>query len=108
MEYTAEQQLKELILSRYKSIHAFTKLIGIPHSTFDSILKRGILNANISNILKITNELNIDIESLVEGELVTRGKKRFPTATNVDSDDFKETEFNDIANYIEFVKRKHE
>ena len=106
---SVEYNLKKLILSRYKSIHAFTQLIGIPHSTFDSILKRGLLNANIGNILKITKELNIDMEALAEGQLVehTKSKPKIVVA-NLDCDDFTETEFNDIANYIEFVKNKRD
>ena len=35
----------------------------------DSILKRGIANSNITNVMKITKELEIDTESLASGEI---------------------------------------
>lgn len=106
---SVESRLKELILSRYKSVHAFTQIIGIPHSTFDSILKRGILNANVGNILKITRELNIDVEALADGQLIDHARNKIKTVVaNLDGDDFTETEFNDIAKYLEFVKDRRD
>lgn len=39
-------------------------------TTLDSILKRGIANSNIINVMKITKELNIDTESLASGIII--------------------------------------
>lgn len=69
---SAEERLKELILTKYKSIREFTSSIEMPYSTFDSILKRGIANSNIANVLKISSALNIDTEKLVLGEIVRK------------------------------------
>ena len=66
---TLEEQLKAEILSKYKSIRAFTQQFGISYSTLDSIFKRGIKNAGIDTILKIFGALNIDIESVKSGSL---------------------------------------
>lgn len=66
-----ETKLKTLILSRYKSVLDFSKSINMPYSTIDSIFKRGVINANINNIIKICSELNIDAERLAAGEIVT-------------------------------------
>lgn len=66
---TLEEQLKAEILSKYKSIRAFTQQFGISYSTLDSIFKRGIKNAGIDTILKIFGALNIDIESVKTGSL---------------------------------------
>lgn len=66
---TLEDQLKAEILSKYKSIRAFTQQFGISYSTLDSIFKRGIKNAGIDTILKIFGALNIDIESVKTGSL---------------------------------------
>ena len=43
-----EERLKQLILSKYKSIRAFTKEVNIPYSTVDTMLKRGISGTNNS------------------------------------------------------------
>lgn len=64
---TIENKLKELILTRNKSLREFTLKIGMPYSTFDTILKRGVDKANIINILKICNELNISADKLANG-----------------------------------------
>ena len=62
-----EDSLKELILSRYKSLREFTLKIEMPYSTLDTILKRGVDKANIVNILKICDELNISADKLANG-----------------------------------------
>lgn len=69
-----EEELKALILTRYKSIREFTTKINMPYSTMDSVLKRGVNKANITNIIKICRELNIDTEKLADGEIVTINK----------------------------------
>ena len=68
---TTEEKLKELILSRYQSIREFTIAIDIAYSTFDTIMKRGIRNANVSNVIKICNALHISADALADGEIAT-------------------------------------
>lgn len=74
---TIENQLRELILLKYGSLREFTFNIGLPYSTLSTILKNGIMTANISNVVKICNALSIKIDELVEGRLVenTPGEK---------------------------------
>ena len=60
-----EDRLKSLILERYGSVREFTMSINMPYSTFDTILKRGIQNATVSNIIKICEALNISADSLL-------------------------------------------
>lgn len=62
-----EIKLKEMIIKKYGSLKKFCEIINMPWTTLDSILKRGIANSNISNVLKITKELNINTELLVAG-----------------------------------------
>lgn len=62
-----EIRIKEIIIERYGSIKKFCEIINMPWTTLDSILKRGIANSNITNVLKITKELNINAELLVAG-----------------------------------------
>ena len=65
-----ETKLKEMIIEKYGSLAKFASEIDMSWTTLDSILKRGILKANIINVLKITNKLGIDTEELGEGSIV--------------------------------------
>lgn len=73
---TIETELKNLILNRYGSILEFTNKINIPYSTLDSIFKRGILNSNIANIIKVSSELNISVDALANGEIISLENKK--------------------------------
>ena len=65
-----EEKLKGLILSRYRSLREFTNVIDMPYQTMDSILKRGVDKASISNIIKICKALDISADELANGNLV--------------------------------------
>lgn len=67
-----EIELKELILSRYKSVRDFAISIEMPYSTLDSIFKRGVSNASITNIIKICETLFISADDLARGKIVHR------------------------------------
>jgi len=67
---TIEEKLKEYILSYYKSIREFTQKADIPYSTMDGILKRGIGNSSIGNILKVCQALNISADELGNNRIV--------------------------------------
>ena len=64
-----EEDLKSIILSRYKSVNDFANAIGVPQSTIASIFKRGIDKAGVQTILKIFNALDLDVESISTGKL---------------------------------------
>ena len=70
-----EQALKELIISKYGNLSKFCEAIDMPWTTLDSILKRGVSKANIANIIKITQELNIDTENLAAGVITSKKEK---------------------------------
>lgn len=71
---TLEEQLKAIILEKYKSVRAFTQEISVPYSTLDNILKRpnGIKNAGVGLMLKIFDALDLDIESIPTGILAPK------------------------------------
>ena len=62
-----EQQLKDLVINKYGSIRNFALQIEMPYSTVDSIFKRGILNASVTNIIRICDVLEISVDSLSRG-----------------------------------------
>lgn len=68
-----EERLKTLIIERYGNLKAFVVKIDMPWTTLDSILKRGVRKANVANIIKIAEELDIDVESLANGAIKEKG-----------------------------------
>ena len=64
-----ENQIREMINSRYGSLTAFCKKIDVPNTTIDTILKRGIGKANVLNVIKMCNELGLSVDSLKHGIL---------------------------------------
>ena len=65
-----EDQLKNLILSRYRSIREFTLIIDMPYTTIDSIFRRGIGNSSVANVIKICKALGISADGLADGKIV--------------------------------------
>ena len=66
-----EEIIRTLILQRYGTLRAFTKEIGMAQSTFATIMRRGIHNASIDNVLKICNALQISADALAEDKIVS-------------------------------------
>ena len=67
---TIEDKLKIYILSKYKSIRKFTESAKIPYTTIDGMLKRGILNSNIKNVILVCRTLGISADELINGKIV--------------------------------------
>ena len=67
-----EEKLKSLVLSRYSSIREFSIALDMPYSTLDSIFKRGVDNASVSNIIRICEALSISADELAAGRIVSR------------------------------------
>lgn len=76
-----ELRIKEMIINKYGSLKKFCEIIDMPWTTLDSILKRGIANSNITNVMKITKELNIDTESLASG-MITPSLSKIDVSSN--------------------------
>lgn len=75
---TKEEQLKAIILTKYKSINAFAVSLNISPSTINSVLRRGIDGASIQVMLKVFDALDLDIESARTDTL--KEKKKDPPA----------------------------
>jgi hypothetical protein len=72
---TIEEKLKKHILTKHKSIREFVKYADLPYSTVDGILKRGIANSSIGNVLKICKALQISADELANGKIVPTSKQ---------------------------------
>lgn len=81
-----EKKIKDLIMEKYGSVRQFALKIGVPYTTIDSILKRGIDNSNVSNVIKMCKALNISIDKSFESnDLISN--INFDNASPVDIDD---------------------
>ncbi len=69
---TLELNIKNMIIEKYGSLKKFADKINMSWSTLDSILKRGFINSNINNVIRITEELNISAEALAEGNITEK------------------------------------
>lgn len=101
-----ESNVKSLIIEKYGSMKKFCETIDMPWTTLDSILKRGIANSNITNVLKITRELGIDAEKLVDGHISYVDNTPITLAAHFDGDEYTESEMDEIRQFAEFVKNK--
>lgn len=63
-----ENKLKNLIIEKFGSVRQFSIKIDIPYTTVDSILKRGIDNSNVRNVIKMCKALNLSIDSLLDSK----------------------------------------
>lgn len=63
-----ENELKELIVEKYGSVRQFSIKIDLPYTTVDSILKRGLDNSNVGNVIKICKALDISIDNLLDNK----------------------------------------
>lgn len=66
---TVEARIKEIARDRYGSVLQFTNAIGMPYTTFDSMIKRGINNSIVENVLKVCEGLSISPEALYHGRI---------------------------------------
>lgn len=61
-----EDKIKNLIIEKYGSVRQFALKIDIPYTTIDSILKRGIDNSNVGNVIKMCKALDLSIDKTIE------------------------------------------
>lgn len=67
-----EEKIKEMIITGYGSVKRFSYKINVPYTTIDTILKRGLLKSNVLNVIKICNELKIDVNELANNKIVRK------------------------------------
>ena len=67
---TIEEKLKTLIIEKYGTVSSFTSEIGMPNSTFATIMKKGIHNASIQSIILLCQSLGISADALAEDRIV--------------------------------------
>lgn len=70
LEYLkVENDLKNIILNKYSSIEAFSAENNLPYTKVDKIFKKGIGGTDLQLIFKICSILDIDVDSVADGEI---------------------------------------
>lgn len=64
-----ENDLKKIIISKYTNIKDFCIKNELPYSKVDNIFKKGISGADVQLIFKICSILDIDVNSIITGEI---------------------------------------
>lgn len=70
-----ENDLRKLIIKKYGNLSEFSRKSNIPYTTIDSMLKRGIKNANVINVIKMCDALQISVDSLKK-DIITPVKEQ--------------------------------
>ena len=95
------------LIDKRGSRRAFAEEIGIPPTTLQSMLTRGVGKASIDNVIKVCRGLGITVEQLQEmaerfeetGEIQT-------VAAHFDGEEWTEEELVEIERFKEFVRMK--
>lgn len=64
---TREEQLKELIASKFGSIARFAEAAELPATTIRNIFTRGLGGVGADTVIKICATLDVDVEGLMNG-----------------------------------------
>lgn len=59
-----EDTIKQEIIAQYKSLRAFTQAIGIPYSTIDTMLKKGVHGTSVQTVIKVCDFLKLDLYAI--------------------------------------------
>ena len=73
---SVEDELKDLIIKRYKSVRQFAVAANIPYGTIVSILSRGVLNSNLQNVIAICEVLGISVDALADNKIIPINKSK--------------------------------
>lgn len=71
---TIEERLKQLILSRYRSIRQFSQTTNLPYSTIMSVFDRGLNHASAGTVFQICDSLNIDANALLQHRIENKNE----------------------------------
>ena len=98
--------LAELIDKR-GSRRAFAEEIGIPPTTLQSMLTRGVGRASTDNVIKVCRALGITVEQLEEMSKKSDEWDDIQTiAAHHEGDEWTEEELEEIERFKEFVRMK--
>ncbi|MGE6894438.1 helix-turn-helix domain-containing protein [Priestia flexa] len=98
-----EKLLADLIDKTGHSRRAFAEKIGIPPTTLQSMLTRGVGRASVDNVIKVCKALGITVEEM---EKMAANDNIETIAAHHDGEDWTEEELDEIERFKNFVKLK--
>lgn len=103
--------ISSLIEEKGMSRRAFAEQIGLPATTLQSMLTRGIGKASVDNVLKVCKGLGITTDELEqmskEGTIHIKHKELPETiAAHFDGEEYTEEEMEEILEYAKYIKTK--
>ncbi len=103
---TRTEIVERLIKEKGHSVKSFARMIDIPYTTLRSILKRGIGNSSVDNVIKICKGLDITTEELQE---MAEGNEDIMTiAAHFDGDEWTEEELKQLENFKSYLKSQRQ
>ena len=69
---TREELLKSYILKQYRTVKDFSVAIGLPYTTIDGILRRGVMNTRVENMIRVCQFLGISLPGALSRILTGR------------------------------------
>jgi lambda repressor-like predicted transcriptional regulator len=96
--------LSELIDKR-GSRRAFAEEIGLPPTTLQSLLTRGVGKASIDNVMKVCRALGITVEQL---QAMADNHSIDTIAAHHDGEDWTEEELEELEKFKQFVRMKRQ
>ena len=70
-----EEVLAEMMVKKSGNVKSFCEASGLKYTTVLSILKRGVLTANIDHIILMCDALGISVDALAEGRIEEKEKR---------------------------------
>ena len=67
IDMSLEDELRELIINKYRSIRQFSIEANIPATTIQSMLNSGIQNAGVKKVMRICDILGLETDALADG-----------------------------------------
>ncbi|MBS4538182.1 helix-turn-helix transcriptional regulator [Clostridium sp. D2Q-11] len=95
--------IEKLIEEKNLNVRSAAIKADIPYTTLRSMLKRGIDNSSVGNVIKLCKALDITIDEL---ERMSTQDDISTIAAHHDGDDFTEEELEEIKNFKEFIKSR--
>lgn len=103
-----EEVIKQLIKKRGQTLKGFAEEIGMPYTTFYSMLERGIGTAGVDSVMKICRALDITtdrLELLALKNTLGSAEEITTIAANHDGE-WSAEELEDIEKFKDFVRAK--
>jgi molybdenum cofactor biosynthesis enzyme MoaA len=107
----AKAKVLAALIDRKGSRRAFAESIGLPPTTLQSMLTRGVGRASIDNVMKVCRALGITVEQLeamAQGWEENRDIGIDTIAAHHDGEDWTEEELEEIERFKAFVRMKRQ